>query len=385
MEEFKVDLKARELYLQYDLTFSDSPTNEGWIMISYDNNTVRFRPNGLFDFLDVYDSRDSAPVTLYEDRPNGVNQYFTLDAKNKSIMWSTKKLKLGSSEGKLCKFRGRGSQTNAVTLLTVDVRVPHVFRGGSYNVLVWARGVTGYEDELTFSDKTYRSFLTHRKKMINQALSLGDLWMLQEVTQDMLEYPGFLPHGYAYVFRNKHRDIDGSAIVYNGAILSLDNDVDVLHKPLAKTGTQIALAAVMKHTGSGKRFCVSSVHLKSGYADFENLRNTQLHSQLTKIARWRRANNLNLLPTIIAGDFNSDGTREWSTVQESMDKLGWSELETKETCTYNHWHPSKFDYVFSAGSVELTNGKVACGDGSVAPNKSQGSDHFPVCFDVTLL
>ena len=78
---------------------------------------------------------------------------------------------------------------------------------------------------------------------------------------------------------------------------------------------------------------------------------------------WQEANNLNShMPVIIAG-------------------VGWVELETKEEYTYNHWHKSKFDYVFGKGAIELKEGCVAFGEGSVAPNESQGSDHFPIYFN----
>lgn len=91
-------------------------------------------------------------------------------------------------------------------------------------------------------------------------------------------------------------------------------------------------------------------------------------------------------PLVVAGDLNSDYLQDFSTlIKNKLPKefpmLRNAAADEKgigvNTPTYYFWHKSVFDYILLSKHIELQNMQTQA-VGYKAPNKSQGSDHFPV-------
>jgi endonuclease/exonuclease/phosphatase family metal-dependent hydrolase len=180
---------------------------------------------------------------------------------------------------------------------------------------------------------------------------------------------------------------------------------------LMKT-SQVVVAARFQHISSGKEMVVVSLHLKSGYKDDEPTRREQFIAAMDKVTeKW---NDMTHLSVIVAGDLNSDITQSFGKLVQSLvgeekvrlcegfgfrnaadttnreEKNENDEKEAKagrvvmtaRTPTYivNYDYQSVFDYIFVGKHVPriLSMSTQRIIPDQLAPNASQGSDHFPV-------
>ena len=174
--------------------------------------------------------------------------------------------------------------------------------------------------------------------------------------------------------KKKIGQYDGSAILFNPKIF---HKIATYHKQLLDYRTQIAVIAILRHRATNKDVCFMSLHLKSGYADTEDLRHEQFESSmdLLKYLKYDKT-----IPLVIAGDMNSDALRPFGTLAEKVVKTyKLVDIGAKENLpTYNHWHQSRFDYIFTKGLTTIEINIPQTKKKETTPNEKIGSDHFPV-------
>ena len=159
------------------------------------------------------------------------------------------------------------------------------------------------------------------------------------------------------------------------------------------TGTQIVLSVLLYDTLTQKEICITGLHLKSGYENYETRRNKEMKTALTIVNDWLKSNNKEDVPQIVSGDFNSEYYLSPSSKYDSLvvdtiqNEFKYNNaLEDYSNCdkedkyypyvTYNYYHPSIFDYIFYKNLLTSSPG-IPRIIGTI-PDGKQGSDHLPV-------
>jgi len=151
---------------------------------------------------------------------------------------------------------------------------------------------------------------------------------------------------------------------------------------LTETNTQFLVAAILRHLSTNVDVCFMALHLKSGYADTENLRIRQFKNAMD----WIHQKVTPSMPIVVAGDMNSDRLDTYAQLaniavqRHNLIDVGAKFAPNKPT--YNHWHPSVFDYVFVQG-LDAKSYYVP-ETGGLTPNAYNGSDHLPVSATLAL-
>ena len=158
--------------------------------------------------------------------------------------------------------------------------------------------------------------------------------------------------------------------------------------------TQVVVAACVEHIRSEKRLYLVSLHLKSGYEEQEKRRRREFKKAMQLVVA--EFPEILWSPVVVAGDLNSDFTSIHATLikdllptmNKSPDFPTLSNAAAKpngmgETLpTYNFWHHSVFDYILVSNDISVEH-MYTQEAREKAPNKTQGSDHFPVTAHLT--
>ena len=244
----------------------------------------------------------------------------------------------------------------------------------TYNVLAQP-----YERELTRCTTPRFLRWDQRVDLICSALqqTQSDVVLLNEVTSTMLhtileQLSGLYTQAH---YRNKHTDSDGSAILFRPDRFRL---LRVAEARLSTQYAQIVVAAELEHRGTGTSLTVASLHLKSGYADMEPVRLQKFDSAMAFLQK----RGLTAGPLVLAGDLNSDlhaaYARLVSHATETYKLFDAGTLQDPRLPTYQHWHPSVFDYILTRGLRVRSYHVPPTTVGTVLPNAVHGSDHLPV-------
>jgi endonuclease/exonuclease/phosphatase family metal-dependent hydrolase len=259
-----------------------------------------------------------------------------------------------------------------------------------YNMLVASHP---FENELNEIEPRYRNWDSEsgiRKILLKRAVADCDLWVLCEVTLEMLQYVVPFTHKYLYA----ERPYDGwghwgSAIVYNTLKLAAKGE------PLSRLihsggeGNQMVLSAVLTEIQSGKEVCVTALHLKAGYEDQERRRLHEIQKAMHFTREWLLQSNTDpdKCLSVVAGDLNSDRLAYPSLLREWMIDSGYADVfsgyKDDRFWTYNYWHRSIFDYIFIRGAMQVSNCHIPVSE-ERSPNAQQGSDHVPIRCDLKL-
>ena len=262
----------------------------------------------------------------------------------------------------------------------------HAFTLTAYNILTggapWSDELSPYEEEL---GPPAVAMWKHRRAKVATALRGTDIAVLVECTNAQREYLASELHLNAAVWALKSGNHDGSAIL-------VDSDqwttTDTYKARIRSGYSQIVVAARLRSRVDGQELVVVALHLKSGYADSEERRVAEFTAALRKVcAKWPET--VTTLPTVVAGDLNSDYTEGYARlVRHVVPNLGKDLPKLRNAAadplgvgvhrpTYFHFHKSVFDYILLTPTItvlDMQTPKVT----TPAPNSSQGSDHFPL-------
>jgi endonuclease/exonuclease/phosphatase family metal-dependent hydrolase/nicotinic acid mononucleotide adenylyltransferase len=224
----------------------------------------------------------------------------------------------------------------------------------------------------------------NRKGLIVKALQGSDVVLLNEVTKAQKAFISQETKLTVASFILKTGNLDGSAVLYDSNKFEF---VDRFQAPINKNETQVVAAARLRTRATGQEVIFVSLHLISSNEVRDNMRAKQLQTAMTKISnKWV---DICDTPVVAAGDLNSDYLKGYSTlVSQFVPSLVTPQLRnaaiscsgnmTEKTPTYYFWHKSVFDYVLVSPQVEVVSMNTEMVQNSIAPNATQGSDHFPV-------
>jgi len=256
-----------------------------------------------------------------------------------------------------------------------------MFQVTTYNILTgglpWS-GLSDYERETTgIAWKV-------RRHLVVNALKGSQVVMLNEATDDQKNYlVGELENmkiGSAKIKRFPNRD--GSVILYDRTKFEL---IKAFSDFITDDHPQVVVAARLMHR-SGQEVVFVSLHLKSGYDNMEQRRIDEFTAAMNKVkTEWNDlyVNGLYRVPVVVAGDLNSDYNRHLSNlvkiyVPETQSlRNAAADVGMESIPTYNYHHQSTFDYILISQQLQVLQMKTEK-PGALAPNKYQGSDHFPV-------
>ena len=210
--------------------------------------------------------------------------------------------------------------------------------------------------------------------------------VLRNLLKDLAERGSTM--GHVFGLRDDEEMEWGSAIVWRkGAFKKVDHRVGSCASGWRQTYT----AVLLQHVATGSLLCVVAVHLKAGGDREEKLRMRQAQASVEGANALLRAHLdpacATLVPTIVAGDFNSDGFELRAQVRQLMQSLGFEDAgrEVFPTRTYKHHGDCLFDYIFTRGLATSAFGVRDDAQELIAPNPTEGSDHCPVCCTLHLL
>lgn len=226
-----------------------------------------------------------------------------------------------------------------------------------------------------------------RKNLIISQLVHSDIIVLNECTRlqlaSILEGTSTeIGHGQL-----KTHNFDGTFILYNPLQFRLR---DTFSTTIDQRYSQVVVAVQLYHLSTHITMTVVGLHLKSGYAEAEQIRQRQFNHALQKVKRqWPDSIHT---PMIVAGDLNSDYTAGYSSlVQHGIQGLEYKlrnaagDHGTLVTSpTYNHWHRSTFDYILLSPTLLSTTMFVEENHGR-SPNARNGADHFAVTSELTFM
>lgn len=255
------------------------------------------------------------------------------------------------------------------------------FKLTTYNILTggapW-KGISQYEAETT--GKPY-AIWKNRKHLVVEAIRDSEIIMLNETTDTQLLYIQ-KELGISIVSRAlKKGEYDGSAILVNTDKWKV---LDTFQSVIFEKHTQVVVAVHLQNIESNTSLYLVCLHLKSGYADMENRRCEEFKKAMRLI--FERFPNSTDSPLVVAGDLNSDYREEFAVLIKHMLPAKFPMLRNAaadekgigvNTPTYNFWHESVFDYILISRHIEVQSMHTQS-VGDKAPNKKQGSDHFPV-------
>lgn len=259
-----------------------------------------------------------------------------------------------------------------------------------------------YEEELNYDTTQNYALWANRAHKIIQALQGSDVVMLNETTEQQKNQILTELGLQEAAFFTKQWNYDGSAILFNPEKFTLQAKYTSL---IFAKQSQVVVAAKLQHIPSGQVVVFVALHLKSGYRDTEQHRVRQFKTALGHVKKeWPDASRLHM---VVAGDLNSDYLNEEysclvktivpkiknpalrnaasETASETANEATYT-LLTTETPTYFHWHKSVFDYILiSPGINVLSIHTQKLNKKARAPNKLQGSDHFPVTAELSFM
>jgi hypothetical protein len=329
----------------------------------YQNNMIISEQNQALDTWTDPEHDSKGNVKLYQIN-GGRNQLFKIEQEMIKTTYGNKNLSINDTFS-----LGFGYeypiQFSLEEVTENEININYL----SYNILV---GHPYYENELIKSDKKFLPWI-NRKDKIKQYISLADLGVLVESLEEKLS--DILPINYKYSFMNKVGDRDGTTIFYNNDKYEA---IDQFVSGLIPGTTQVVLRVTLKDKQTNKIFIVIGLHLKSGYEPEEKRRAREMEIALSKSLDGIPED----IPVIVSGDFNCDlrGGYELTSLKV-LEKYGFQQVSLlPDEITYNHWHPSIFDYIYVRGNVRYTNSYtgVKIQDSTPSPNETQGSDHFPL-------
>ena len=136
-----------------------------------------------------------------------------------------------------------------------------------------------------------------------------------------------------------------------------------------RLGGRIALVANINIAGS--KFVTYNLHLESRAND--DLRLSQVQEVLSDAARQNPR-----CPTVIAGDFNLDASR--NSVAQALTTAGFQDAisapRTPTTPSHRLFEPGRpIDWAFVRGPIRASSGRVH--------NRVRASDHYPISFTLT--
>ena len=257
-----------------------------------------------------------------------------------------------------------------------QVVTPFMFQVTTYNILTGDnKGISDYEMETT-----QIPWLKRRDLVVN-ALKGSQVVMLNEATTDQYNYiKRKLQNMKIGCKKKKLQSDDGSVVLYDKTVFEKKDDFSDF---LIDGNRQVVVAARLKHLSSSQEIVFVSLHLKSGYGDTEKRRINEFSAAIEKInIKW---NDLDRVPVVVAGDLNSDYNADYSRLVEyfvprinkPLLRNAAADVKLQEKPTYYFWHESTFDYILISPQLQVLNMKTE-EVGDRAPNKDQGSDHFPV-------
>jgi len=251
----------------------------------------------------------------------------------------------------------------------------------TYNILV----ATPFMENGVINSGEFRHW-NNRKDNIKKVISKYDIGVLVESIESKLSY--ILPYNFDYIFGNKIGLEDGTTIFFNKDKFIFK---EKLVKKIKHGDTQVLVVGIFEQKKSNKLFAVAGLHLKSGYGNFEHKRQAQMINALFDIKDFiKKYNNI---PVILAGDLNSDTYKNDKYPNLSLNAplkphFDYKRIPLiKNQITYHYHHKSIFDYIFVKGEIGFTTSKtgVTATTSTIAPNASQGSDHFPLSAELELL
>ena len=238
----------------------------------------------------------------------------------------------------------------------------------------------------------------YRKLLVVSEIVTADIIVLVEATQLQIDSiislsKSLYDRSYSYNLMLKRNQYDGTAILFdNTKFIDIDYFSDYLHK---HSRTQVVLSMRLFHIHSQKQLLVSGFHLKSGYSDQENRREIEITNGIYKINKWIKSKNIEHIPNIVAGDFNTEHPSSPSSNYESKvvkkmenyfkfkNVFDNYELYNKTQkfypyITYHYWHPSIFDYIYTKNLEIIDRNIPKINEDDILPNDKYGSDHLPV-------
>ena len=337
-------------------SITKTPTKYLW---NYNNNVISTKEGHAWD---IY-SKESNHVVLWNRVNSGECQQFDINANTISFRGNDKTV---------CVEKIVQLSTSLFTQFEIkiyDTKIHFV----TYNALV---GTKHYEDDLSQNVKDeylrWDSKSGIRRELVRKAILNQDIMSLNEVTPKMLDF--IVPSTHKFVYGARPDNISGSAIAFDSSRFEL---VDSMSELIIENMSHIVVSVLLQDRMENKIVCVTTLHLKAGYQDFERMRLEQTVIAMKIVEKWL---NGRTEFQIVAGDLNSDRLEYPSLVKEELEKKGYDDVfdlyKGNRYVTYNHWQQSIFDYVFVKGFVGTD--RFVPVSNELMPNANQGSDHFPV-------
>lgn len=262
------------------------------------------------------------------------------------------------------------------------------FKLTTYNILTggspWL-GISPYERETT----SYQfSAWDNRKHLVVAALQDSEIVMLNEATDAQLSHIEEQLKLTTVSRALKPGEYDGSAILVDQTKWHM---LDTFQSQIFKNATQVVVAVHLQNIESHKHLYLVSLHLKSGYADREQQRCKQFEKAMRMV--FERFPDSHNTPLVVAGDLNSDYQADFAVLIRKMLPEKFPMLRNAaadangigvDRPTYYFWHKSVFDYILISKHMNLEYMETEDAH-EKAPNKTQGSDHFPVSAVVRIL
>jgi len=247
----------------------------------------------------------------------------------------------------------------------------------------------------------------------NHGCGLYDVIAMEEVDQfhgffkpllNMLGYQGrFVPKPNSPCIMSGYFS-DGCAFFWKSSVLELVNEMRYSYQQ----GNQVYLILTMRHLETGKIMIFAVTHLKAGKGvDMEVLRTAQVEELMQRLegsvssAARDQGVELNDIPVILMGDFNSDIREEESCIRRIIDKedassCPWTsayEIDPPDSSLFTTWkirgdttQQRIIDYIFcnakNVDGFECTHTLDVPNEDELEPTKFPGfkypSDHLAI-------
>lgn len=242
-----------------------------------------------------------------------------------------------------------------------------------------------YEQDLIHSHRNHVRW-ANRSMLVSQAVARADVVMLNEAVEHQVRDIGRSARLGLAIFRRKINSCHGSAILFDEDTFE---SVFTFSGSLISGYSQVCVAAVLRHRHTAKDVCFVSLHLKSGYDKEEPIRILQFRAAMALVERGLREHgHPSDIPLVVAGDLNSDLAAGYAKLvthvatAEPYLLVDTGRLAGDRMPTYNHWHPSIFDYILVRGLDTI--GYHVPPVRGIIPNAIHGSDHLPVMAEIRL-
>lgn len=347
--------------------------------IELNNGTKIYNSNDFIEWISNHNvlinsnlaQLDQAILIYYSI--NNINTRFITAKDGNNEIWNASVIMISQTTGI---YRNDKKITVNSKIIKTSGRLE--FKITTYNILTGShtgKGQSPYERELKASP------WKHRMHLVIDSIHDSDIVMLNECTihqkNDIIKNTN-LVEGVFYLKR--HGNYDGSGIFYNPTKFKIiDRYTDVINPD----NSQVVVAIILEELHTKKKFILVSLHLKSGYAEQEKRRMQEFRIAMKKVNS--RLHNIDTLPCIVGGDFNSDFNSSYAELVKNYIPSNYmlrnAAAEPKgigeSTPTYNYWHKSVFDYLLISPTINVIN-MTTQDSKNKSPNLKQGSDHFPV-------